>query len=133
MYRVLLDGVPIECDSMEEAKRLARSIRNEERNGSQTKSRRSTAGRQEERRRDVLRLLKAIREAGTDGIPGKKLAQSLGLKTPKALGPIKVVMNKRLVAAGINPEQVFETSRVDGERKWIRKEKMDEAIKTLEA
>jgi len=132
MYRVLLDGVAIECDSMEEAKRLARSIANEERDGSQPRSRRSTSVRQDESRKDVLKLLKALREAGPDGLPGAKLAQTLGLKTRKGLGPIAVATNNRLAAIGMKPEQVFERNRVGGERRWIRKDKIEEAIKALE-
>jgi hypothetical protein len=80
-----------------------------------------------------LKLLKALREAGADGVPAAKLSQSLGLKTLRGLGPIAVAMNNRLAAAGIKPEQVFERSRIGGERRWIRKDKIEEAIKALEA
>jgi hypothetical protein len=133
MYRVLLDGVPIECDSMEEAKRLARSIANDEQVGETGKSK--PASSRQGKKFDVraAKLLRSVREAGADGIPGAKLASTLGLDSSKGLGPIAAALNRRLRASKLDPKSVYQGGRIGKERGWFPKEKIDEALKLIEA
>lgn len=132
MYRVILDGVQIECDSMEEAKRLARSIANEDQAGETTKSR--GVGSQKGKAFDAHagKLLRFVRDAGAAGILGAKLAISIGLESPKGLGPIVAALNKRLRAAKIDPKLVYAGGRIGKERGWFAKEKIEDAIKLIE-
>lgn len=132
MYRVLLDGVPIECDSMEEAKRLARSIASEERAETQLRPKASTGQRAKDVDVRVTKLLRLVRESGSDGIPGGELATALGLGTAKGLGPITAAMNRALKARRIDPKSVYEGKRTGKERGWFAKEKIDEALALLE-
>jgi len=133
MYRVLLDGVSIECDSMEEAKRLARSIANEERADAHAKPRASASQRGSGFDARAAKLLRLVREAGSNGLPGAKLAAALGLETPKGLGPITAAMNRRLKAKKLEPSSVYEGKRIGKERGWFAKEKIDEALTLLAA
>jgi hypothetical protein len=132
MYRVILEGVAIECDSMEEAKRLARSIANENQAGEAGRGRTVTARRGQSFDIRSAKLLRCVREAGTGGILGAKLAAALGLETPKGLGPITAALNKRLRAARIDPKLVYEGGRIGKERGWFAREKIDEALKLIE-
>lgn len=132
MYRVILDRVPIECETLEEAKRLARSIANEDRLDT-TKTARSAAAKRRSRFvRNAVSLLTTIRDAGSEGTTGEKLRTALGLETLKGLGPIVAATNNQLNKGGIKPEQVFEKKRIGKERRWIGKEKLVDAIKLLE-
>lgn len=133
MYRVMLDGVPIECDSMEEAKRLARSIANENEAGETGRTRTASTKRGKGFDARGAKLLKLVREAMPTGIVGAKLATALGLETPKGLGPIAAALNKRLAAAKIDHKLVYEGGRIGKERGWFAKEKIDEALKLMEA
>jgi hypothetical protein len=132
MFRVWLDGVPIECDSMEEAKRLARSIANDIKGNGGGKTQAAAEKRAEKFLKQAVKILTALKDAGTEGTTGEKLAPLLGLKELKGLGPIAAAMKKRLSAAGLKPETVFGTDRIGGQRRWIAKEKVAEAIKALE-
>ena len=129
---MLLDGVPIECDSLEEAKRLARSIANEEKNNGRGRGKTQQEERKDKFLKEAVKLLTAIKDAGTEGTVGEKLAQIIGLKQRKGLGPIAAAIKKRLREAAIKPELVFDRARIGGERRWIAKEKIGEAIKALE-
>ena len=133
MYRVILDGVPIECDSLEEAKRLAKSIANENQAGETGRAR--TASAKKRRKFDVraAKLLNLVREAGPTGILGAKLATALGLDAAKGLGPIAAGLNRRLKAAKIDPKSVYGGGRIGKERGWFAKEKIDEALRLIEA
>ena len=132
MFRVWLDGVPIECDSLEEAKRLARSIANEEKADGHGRAKAHASEKKDRFAKDAVKILTALRDAGSDGTVGEKLAQAVGLKELRGLGPIAAAIKKRLVAAGIKPELVFDRARIGGERRWIAKDKIGEAIKALE-
>ena len=133
MYRVILDGVPIECDSLEEAKRLAKSIANENQAGETGRVRTASAKKRKKGDVRVTKLLSLVREAGATGILGAKLATQLGLGTAKGLGPIAAALNKRLVAAKMDPKLVYAGGRIGKERGWFPKEKIDEALRLIEA
>jgi hypothetical protein len=132
MYRVILDGVPIECDNMEEAKRLAKSIANENQVGDTGSARKARAKKDKGDAR-AAKLLNLVRDAGPTGIAGAKLAAALGLGTPKGLGPIAASVNTRLRAAKMDPKLVYEGGRIGKERGWFAKEKIDEAIRLIGA
>jgi hypothetical protein len=146
MYRVLIAGVPVECDDAEEAKRLALSMAHKGEGSKRRVQAKDSSPREKDKRRGgfkspqythvmgaySLKMLNAIKDAGPSGIVAERLAGALGFRSSKALGPITATVNQQLAQSGIKLDDVVVRRRVGKDRTWFATEGIEKAIKTFQ-
>jgi hypothetical protein len=77
--------------------RLARSIANDTKGNSEGKTQAAAEKRAEKFLKHAVKILTAVKDAGTEGTTGEKLAPLVGLKELKGLGPIAAAMKNVLL------------------------------------
>lgn len=81
----------------------------------------------------TFELLTAIRKAGTRGLTADEVAKILKVKHPKGVGPRSLMVNNTLAQLGFVHDQVYNNDRTAQGRIWTAREKLNDALETLEA
>lgn len=130
-YRVLIDGIPVLCETPEEATRLARSVARDAGNG---KSNRALTTIRRELRQKICILLQKIVNSGSSGIASSRLAKELKTDA-RGFGPMVMVLKQEL--GDLTPPRsindVLERIRKDDKRYWTGKEIARDVLNTLVA
>jgi hypothetical protein len=139
-FRVMIDDVPVFCDTPEDAVALARASAGKGKSKG-TKSHMpaptpSTGAAISRGDNDVLgaRMLQIVANGGDHGVASATLAQGLGIKDAKGIGPIKIALRRMLAAHGMSFDDIIER-RQGGPNgtKWHGKGRIGEALEKIGA
>ena len=148
-YTVLIQGIPVTCDTAQDAVELARfasrngSVETVERSGKAGRARRKatrqaplkTRSNAETRKKNarsmVVAALTAIQEAGQDGIEPHRLAEVVGRDDPRTLGIVAGWINKLVRDIDMKPEHVFQRRKTPTGKRWFHTRNTAEAIERL--
>lgn len=80
-----------------------------------------------------LTVLKKIQSAGADGVSGHTIVSLLGLSHNRSVGNAMLAARKAVSNLNVDVDQVFVRRGKPGNRRWIARPAIGEAIKALES
>lgn len=149
--KLKIDGGEATFDTPEELARFIRALRREPqkrrdnhgpdlfRGGANDASKRRESTprvRSRPRARDsklrIIRLMRAVLEAGSLGVTAQELTSKLGLRSARGLSGLSAAVHKDLPSYGYSFDEVFSVSRKRGGSVWRRGPKLADAIEAIE-
>jgi len=141
MYRIMVNGIEVRCDTEDEALRLARLAARPENPTStvvsatpRARGRPPLYGKSHRAKREAAavdtshRFLEMLNAAGTSGITSGRLVEVFALPHARAVGGMMVTVRKTVTTLGFRPDDVFARKGKPGSRRWVPAPRLSEAI-----